>query len=308
MYTLDEVNSALENNKLSDALYKLERFGKSQGLTELEDWCSYELNGYKDKPKSDEEDRKISENYRNVAVEWKDIYGRPIIIANPDYAFIQKLPFWFGVLEIERYEAEGMAIVEADFIKIMNNVCTVPVSKASVSSDELKALLERIRRQAIRKLHDTLPRIPNRKIIYPAPNFATLVSDVDLARILSSRWIEANSAFEVGAYLATVILLGSILEGVLLDKIEQNPVQSNKAKSCPKDRTGKPLPFAEWKLQSLIEVAHECGWLKKESKDFSHVVRDYRNFVHPNKERKEGITFREGICKVVWEVVSNALT
>jgi hypothetical protein len=105
-----------------------------------------------------------------------------------------------------------------------------------------------------------------------------------------------------------VILLGSIIEGVLLSKVEMNPAQANKASSCPNDGSGKPLPFTEWKLQNLIEVAHECGWLKKEYKDFSHVVRDYRNFVHPNKERKEGIVFDANICRVVWEVVSAALT
>jgi hypothetical protein len=48
--------------------------------------------------------------------------------------------------------------------------------------------------------------------------------------------------------------------------------------------------------------------LKKEAKDFSHVVRDYRNFIHPNKELEEGINFKEPICKLVWEVVTVALS
>ncbi len=307
MYTLDEVEQSLEDDRLSVALYKLERFAKSQSITELENWCSYELNGYKNKPISDEEDRNIAETYRNTAVEWKDIYERPILITNPKFFFIQKIPVWFGVIELEGFESEGLAIVEPEFITLMNNISTVPVLKASVSSDQVKALFERIRRQAIRRLHDILPRVPTRKVNYPAPNFARLVSDIDLVRVLSNRWIEANLTFEAGAYLATIILLGSILEGVLLDKIEQNPAQANTSKSCPKDKTGKPLPFADWKLQALIEVAHDCGWLRKESKDFSQVVRDYRNFVHPNRERKEGITVREGTCKVIWEVISDAL-
>ncbi|MDQ3061621.1 MAG: hypothetical protein M3R14_02005, partial [Acidobacteriota bacterium] len=152
-----------------------------------------------------------------------------------------------------------------------------------------------------------LPRVPTKKVSYPAPNFAKLVVDVGLVRVLSNRWTEANSAFESGAYLATVILLGSILEGVLLDKVEQNPIQANSSPKCPKDKSGKPLAFKDWKLQSLIEVCHDCGWLKKEYKDFSHVVRDYRNFIHPNKERQERITFSEPICKVIWEVVSASL-
>jgi len=307
MYSLEEVNQSLESEKLSDALYKMERFSKSQGLTELENWCSYELEGYKDKPISDEEDKNISETYRNIAVEWKDIYSRPIIITDPKLVFIQKLPVWFGVLELEGFESEGLAIVEPDFIEMMNKLCTVSVSKATASSEQVKTLLGRIRKQARRRLHDALPRVVNRKIRYSVPNFAALVSDVDLARILSNRWTEANLTFESGAYLATVILLGSILEGVLLDKVEQNPAQANSSPKCPKDKSGKPLAFKDWKLQNLIEVCHDCGWLKKEYKDFSHVVRDYRNFIHPNKERQERITFSEPICKVIWEVVSASL-
>ena len=179
--------------------------------------------------------------------------------------------------------------------------------KANVSTEQIKSLLERIRKQARRKLHDALPRMPTRKTSYPAPNFAMLVSGIDLVRVLSNRWTEANLTFESGAYLATIILLGSILEGVLLDKIEQNPAQASGSPKSPKDKSGKPLAFKDWKLQNLIEVCHDCGWLKKEYKDFSHVVRDYRNFIHPNKERQEGITFNEPICKVIWEVVSASL-
>src|SRR5437868_12140362 len=46
MYSLDEINEALEKDKLSDALYKMERFAREHGLTDLAAWCSWELNGY----------------------------------------------------------------------------------------------------------------------------------------------------------------------------------------------------------------------------------------------------------------------
>jgi hypothetical protein len=38
--------------------------------------------------------------YRTIPVEWRDVYGQPIII-DPKLAFIQKVPIWIGVAEIE---------------------------------------------------------------------------------------------------------------------------------------------------------------------------------------------------------------
>jgi hypothetical protein len=46
MYSLDEINDALENGNLSDALYKTQRFAQECGLTQLAKWCSWEPNGY----------------------------------------------------------------------------------------------------------------------------------------------------------------------------------------------------------------------------------------------------------------------
>lgn len=300
MYSLDEINEALEKEKLSDALYKMKRFAREQGLTELTEWCSHELDGYPNGTNQDDI------KYRITAATWRDIYNRPMIIA-PEFAFVQKLPVWFGVSELEGYVNDGFGYSLPEFAALLSQISNGRVGSAGISPDAVRALLERIRLEARSRLHDNISRIPKRRLVYPAPNFASLVTDTELVRVLSNRWTEANLSFEAGAYLATVILLGSILEGVLLSKIEQNPAQANKASSCPKDRSGKPLPFPDWKLQNLIEVAHECGWLKKQYKDFSHVIRDYRNFVHPNKERKEGIVFDINICKVVWEVVSAAL-
>lgn len=307
MYSLDEINESLEKDKLSDALYKIQRFAKEQGLTDLATWCSWELTGYpsgQDKL-SESKEQEVRE-YRYLVVQWKDIYGNSMLI-DPKLSFIHKVPIYLGITELEGYLGKGFDYSLPSFKEFLSQYATVPVGEAFVGPEATQVLFDRIRLKARSKLHDNVPRIPGRKLVYPAPNFATLVADTELARVLGRRWREANLSFEAGAYLATVILLGSILEGVLLSKVEQNPAQANKASKCPKDRSGKPLLFTDWKLQSLIEVAHECGWLKKYHKDFSHLVRDYRNFVHPNKERQEGVTFDQNICRVVWEAVTAAL-
>ena len=38
------------------------------------------------------------------------------------------------------------------------------------------------------------------------------------------------------------------------------------------------------------DVANELGWIKQSAKDVGQVLRDYRNYIHPEKELSHGIT------------------
>ena len=134
-----------------------------------------------------------------------------------------------------------------------------------------------------------------------------MISDADLANILQLRWQEAHVNYRSGAYLSTIIMLGSILEGLLLAKIKKNPRQANTASSSPKDSTGKAKRLGQWSLDELIHVAHECGWLDGDVKDFSGMLRGYRNLVHPNQQLSEGIYPTESTCRISWEVVNAAI-
>lgn len=137
------------------------------------------------------------------------------------------------------------------------------------------------------------------------------MTDSDLKGILLERWREADAAQRAGAPLATIILLGSILEGALLHKVESNMAKANAAASAPKetDSSGavKVKRFSQWTLDNLIIVAHEVNWLGKEITDFSIVLRSYRNFVHPGEQKRRRLTPNVGICDVCWPVVVAAL-
>lgn len=91
---------------------------------------------------------------------------------------------------------------------------------------------------------------------YPRPDFSRLVDDEDVRRILDARWDEAKKCFSAGAYLATIIALGSLLEGVLLSRAMKSPIQAKAAPAAPKR---DQIP--DWSLADLIRVAHECGWI-----------------------------------------------
>lgn len=138
----------------------------------------------------------------------------------------------------------------------------------------------------------------------PAPDFRKLVSDTALGEILAFRWEEAQRCVEAGAHLSAVVMMGSILEGVLLHKVEQNIADANKAKAAPKEKaTGKPRPIHDWGISGLIDVAHELGWLQGDMKRFSHALRESRNVVHPYMQRLLNENPDHDTCAICWQVV-----
>ena len=42
--------------------------------------------------------------------------------------------------------------------------------------------------------------------------------------------------------------------------------------------------FPDWTLNNFIDVAAEVEILKQDVKKFSHVVRDFRNYIHPYQQ------------------------
>ena len=67
----------------------------------------------------------------------------------------------------------------------------------------------------------------------------------------------------------------------------------------------KPLDLGEWTLRPYIDVAFELGWISKSGKDVAAVLRDYRNYVHPEKERSHGVVLTEGDSAMFWEVTKS---
>jgi hypothetical protein len=141
-----------------------------------------------------------------------------------------------------------------------------------------------------------------------APAFDPLISDPKMQTILTKRWQECGICVRSGAPLAATVMMGGLLEGLLLAKINQldskAPVFS--AAATPKDpKTGKALQLKEWGLKNYIDVAHELGWITKTTKDIGEIVRDYRNYIHPQKELSHGITLQPGDAHMLWEVAKS---
>lgn len=153
-----------------------------------------------------------------------------------------------------------------------------------------------------------LPREIPKYEITPPPDFQKIVKDPTLSDLLTLRWDEAQKDIYSKAYLSAVIMMGSLLEGVLLSKVEENVSKACKASRAPKKKDGKVRPIQEWSLHDLIEVSHELGLLHGDVKDFSHALREYRNMVHPFYQRALSEKPDENTCLICWEVVKAAIS
>src|SRR5262249_7683631 len=120
------------------------------------------------------------------------------------------------------------------------------------------------------------------------PDFSSLAADDKMKEILSRRWYECQRCIKAGAHLAATVMMGGLLEALFVARANRldDKAPLFKATATPIDaKTKKPLALTEWTLRPYIDVGSELGWITRSGKDVAAVLRDYRNYVHPEKER-----------------------
>lgn len=147
-----------------------------------------------------------------------------------------------------------------------------------------------------------------KKRLVRAPKALSSLTSVmpDLDRVIRDRWLEAQKCQHAGAYLAAVVMMGSILEALLLARAQLSPADAYQARAAPRRNDGSQLPVHDWTLNALIDVAAELGWIKLDRKRFGHALRDSRNVVHPWHHVRSGADFDRGTCDLCWQVLKVA--
>lgn len=129
----------------------------------------------------------------------------------------------------------------------------------------------------------------------------------DLDIVIKDRWLEAQMCQHARAYLASVIIMGSILEALLLSRALLNQADSYQAKAAPNRKEGGKAPIHNWNLNTLIDVAVELGWLKIDRGKFGHALRESRNVVHPYTHVTTKANYDEATCTTCWHVLNAAV-
>lgn len=142
---------------------------------------------------------------------------------------------------------------------------------------------------------------------FDVPDLTKISLEFQVTAILDARLKEARTTLSSKAYLSTIFLCGSVLEGVLLGVARNFPAKFNQSVASPKDKSGSVKPFHEWSLAQLIDVASELGLLKPDIKKFGHGLRDFRNYIHPYQQMVSGFVPDEHTAKVCFQVLKAAL-
>jgi hypothetical protein len=135
-------------------------------------------------------------------------------------------------------------------------------------------------------------------------NFSKLSLDIQFESVISQRIIEIQQTLKAGASLSVIFLCGSTLEGLLLDVAGKNPQKFNTSKSAPMDsKSGCVKKIHEWSLANLIDVAHETGFIGLDIKKFGHVLRDFRNYIHPRQQAVQQFNPDKHTAEISWKVL-----
>lgn len=135
--------------------------------------------------------------------------------------------------------------------------------------------------------------------------FLLLGIDNALALNLERRWLEMQICAETGAYLAAVILLGSILEGILFAYLSKDIGKTMTSVRAPRDhKLNSAKQLKDWILNDYILVAIDIGLLPSSVGKHAHELRDTRNFVHPNKQLGSNIIVDVTLFRISREVTN----
>lgn len=134
----------------------------------------------------------------------------------------------------------------------------------------------------------------------------TLNLDNSLTEALNLRLLEIKKCLIAEAPLSVIFLCGSTLEGLLSGMANKNIRIYNTASSAPK-KDGRVKSHNEWTLSNLIDVSCEVGYIKEDVKKFSHSLRDFRNYIHPNEQVKNRFNPDHHTSEISWQVLKVAI-
>lgn len=136
--------------------------------------------------------------------------------------------------------------------------------------------------------------------------FDKLPIENNMIPIIKSRYHESLQCLNNKSPLAVIFLCGSTLEGILLGAAMKNSAEFTSSPSAPK-RNGIVTNITTWTLAELINVACDIKILGKDIKEFSHALRDFRNYIHPNQQLLSQFTPDNHTARICIQVLRAAI-
>ena len=162
-----------------------------------------------------------------------------------------------------------------------------------------QALLEKCKQIAA---HLTGESIKSAEEVFLSRQFEINLDKINLhdslRDIIRQRLEEIEKTLRAKSHLSVIFLCGSTLEGLLMHHVSGN---WGRYKNCHKK------PLNNWTLSDLINSAYASGDIKKHVKDYSHSLRNFRNYIHPYHQMQEKFIPDSDTAKISWQVLQAAI-
>ncbi|RMF61123.1 MAG: hypothetical protein D6748_02445 [Calditrichaeota bacterium] len=129
----------------------------------------------------------------------------------------------------------------------------------------------------------------------------------NLEKVIIYRWKEVQRCLNAGAYLSALIIMGSILEALLLARVNQNEKEIYRSTRAPRDKKGRPKPLHLWSLSELIIASIEQKWITLSPRSFHTSLRKYRDLIHPWAQISAGMRVDGTVAHKSWYVLNQVI-
>lgn len=131
-------------------------------------------------------------------------------------------------------------------------------------------------------------------------DISVLKLNKEMENLIRIRLNEIKISLNNNSPLSAIFMMGSVLEGILFDFSKSfEDLYLTRAKELnPKIKN-----ISQISLNDLIIISYENKFLKKDVNEFSHNLRKFRNYIHPNAQLKEDFYPDLHTAEICWAVL-----